>query len=350
MKTSDFDYILPEELIAQTPVEPRANSRLMVLNKTTGEIKHEKFYNIIDFLNEGDCLVLNNTKVLPARLYGKIVEKDTDVEILLLKVTGNSSIWEALVKPGKKIKKGTNLLFGGGILSGKVIEVLENGNRLIKFNFGSTTSDSNKTSFYDILEKIGTMPVPHYIKKELKNKDRYQTVYAKTIGSVAAPTAGLHFTQELLKDIKQKGVKIVHVTLHVGLGTFRPVKVDNIKDHKMHTEWYTIPNESAKIINETKANGKRVICVGTTSCRTLESAFKKYSKIKETSDETDIFIYPGFNFSITDALITNFHLPKSTLIMLVCAFAGKEYVLNAYKTAVENKYRFYSFGDAMFIH
>ena len=349
MKTSDFDYILPEELIAQTPIEPRSSSRLMVLNKITGDIKHKKFYNIIDFLKEGDCLVLNNTKVLPARLYGKIVEKNSDAELLLLKDTGND-IWETLVKPGKKIKKGTNLLFGGGILFGKVIEVLENGNRLIKFNFDSTTSDSNKTSFYDILEKIGAMPVPHYIKKELKNKDRYQTVYAKTIGSVAAPTAGLHFTQELLEDIKQKGIKIVYVTLHVGLGTFRPVKVDNIKDHKMHTEWYTIPSESAKIINETKKYGKRVICVGTTSCRTLESAFKKYGKIKETSDETDIFIYPGFKFNITDALITNFHLPKSTLIMLVCAFAGKEYVLNAYKTAVENKYRFYSFGDAMFIH
>ena len=349
MKTSDFDYVLPEELIAQVPVEPRTNSRLMVLNKATGTIEHRKFYNITDFLNEGDCLVLNNTKVLPARLYGKIVEKDTDVEILLLKYTGNSNIWETLVKPGKKIKKDTNLVFEGGILSGKVIKILESGNRLIKFNFSCTTSDGNETNFYDILEQIGKMPVPHYIKEELKDRDRYQTVYAKTVGSVAAPTAGLHFTNDLLNKIKQKGVKIVHVTLHVGLGTFRPVKVDNIKDHKMHTEWYTIPEESAKIINETKANGKRVICVGTTSCRTLESVFKKYGKIKGISDETDIFIYPGFNFNITDGLITNFHLPKSTLIMLVCAFAGKDCILNAYKTAVENKYRFYSLGDAMFV-
>lgn len=348
MKTSDFDYILPDELIAQSPIEPRSSSKLMVLNKTTGDIKHKKFYNIVDFLHEGDCLVLNNTKVLPARLYGKIVGKDSGAELLLLKDVGNNT-WETLVKPGKKIKENTKIEFGNGILFGKIVKILESGNRVIKFSFNYSDSKSSNYNFYNILEKIGTMPIPHYIKEKLKDKDRYQTVYAKTIGSVAAPTAGLHFTTELLESIKQKGIKVVYVTLHVGLGTFRPVKVDDIKNHKMHTEWYTIPDESARVISETKDSGGRVICVGTTSCRTLESVFKKYGKIRETSDNTDIFIYPGFKFNITDALITNFHLPKSTLIMLVCAFAGRDLTLKAYKTAVEEKYRFYSFGDAMFI-
>lgn len=348
MKTSDFDYILPDELIAQSPIEPRSSSKLMVLNKSTGDIKHKKFYNIVDFLHKGDCLVLNNTKVLPARLYGKIVGRNSGAELLLLKDVGNNT-WETLVKPGKKIKENTKIEFGNGILFGEIVKILESGNRLIEFNFSCSNSKNNNYNFYNILEKIGTMPIPHYIKKKLKDKDRYQTVYAKTIGSVAAPTAGLHFTNELLKSIKQKGIKVVYVTLHVGLGTFRPVKVDDIKNHKMHTEWYTIPDESARVISETKDSGGRVICVGTTSCRTLESVFKKHGKIKETSDTTDIFIYPGFEFNITDALITNFHLPKSTLIMLVCAFAGKDLALKAYETAVKEKYRFYSFGDAMFI-
>lgn len=343
MKTSDFDYNLLPNLIAQNPLEKRSDSRLMILNRATNSIEHKKIYNIINYLSPGDCLVLNNTKVLPARLYGKIAEKEAKAEILLLKDTGNN-IWEALVKPGKKIKINTSLEFGNGALYGNVVKILDSGNRLVKFSYSNSSND-----FYTILEKIGKMPIPHYIKEELKNNERYQTVYAKLTGSAAAPTAGLHFTQELLGQIQQKGINIAYVTLHVGLGTFRPVKALNIEDHKMHTEWYSVPEDSAKIINETKKAGKKVICVGTTSCRTLESVYKKYGEIKASTGETNIFIYPGFKFNITDALITNFHLPKSTLIMLVSAFAGKDYILRAYNIAVEEKYRFFSFGDAMLI-
>ena len=340
MKTTDFDYYLPKDLIAQVPLRDRDSSRLLVLNKRTGGLSHKVFTDVIEYLNPGDCLVLNDTKVIPARIFGHLEKSDSLVEFLLLKDMGQNT-WETLVKPGKKAKIEAKLEFKKDVIYGKILDILPSGSRVIKFYF--------KGNFYNILEEIGAMPVPHYIKKNLEEKDRYQTVYAKEIGSCAAPTAGLHFTESLLSKIEENGINIAKVTLHVGLGTFRPVKCEDIKDHKMHTEWYSVPKESAKIINDTKKIGKKVFCVGTTSCRTLESVFAKYGQIVECCGETDIFIYPGFKFKVMDALITNFHLPKSTLIMLVCAFAGKENVLNAYKTAVEQKYRFFSFGDAMLV-
>lgn len=339
MKTSDFFYDLPEELIAQTPVFPRDSSRLLTLSKISGEIKHDKFSSIIDYLNEGDCLVLNNTRVLPARLYGTAVDTGAVVEFVLLKQK-ELNTWEVLAGPGKKAKIGRQFKFGDK-LSAEVIDVLEDGNRIIKFSF--------KGDFYTVLDEVGQMPLPPYIKEKLQDKERYQTVYSKELGSAAAPTAGLHFTNELLDKIKERGVKIAYVTLHVGLGTFRPVKVDDITEHKMHTEHYSVSKETADIINKTKSRGGRVICVGTTSCRTVESVANTYGCICECSDDTGIFIYPGYKFKCMDALITNFHLPESTLIMLVSAFAGYENTMNAYKIAVEEKYRFFSFGDAMFI-
>jgi len=338
MKTIDFDYYLPKELIAQVPLKDRDQSRLLVLNKSTGELLHKVFTDVVDYLEAGDCLVLNDTKVIPARIFGRLESNESIVEFLLLKDMGNGT-WETLVKPGKKAKIGAKLEFKKDVIYGEILDILPSGSRIIKFYFNG--------NFYNILDEIGAMPVPHYIKKNLEEKDRYQTVYAKEIGSCAAPTAGLHFTESLLSKIEENGINIAKVTLHVGLGTFRPVKCEDIKDHKMHTEWYSVPKESAKIINITKKIGKKVVCVGTTSCRTLESVFAKYGQIVECCGETDIFIYPGFKFKVMDALITNFHLPKSTLIMLVCAFAGKENVLNAYKIAVDQKYRFFSFGDAM---
>lgn len=340
MKTSDFYYDLPKELIAQTPVEPRDSSRLMLLNRNTGEIDHKHFYDIIDSLNPGDLLVANDSRVLPARIYGIKDETGARVEFLLLRqITGNR--WEALCKPGKKAKEGTSFTFGDGLLRATVAEVKDDGNRIVDFE-----CDEN---FFSTLDKIGQMPLPPYITEELKDKERYQTVYSHELGSAAAPTAGLHFTKELMQRIKDKGVNIAYVTLHVGLGTFRPVKVDDVTKHKMHSEHYEIPEETARLINETKKNGGRVIAVGTTSCRTLESVATFYGEIKPCEGFTDIFIYPGYEFKVLDGLITNFHLPESTLIMLVSAFAGYDNVMNAYKTAVEEKYRFFSFGDAMFI-
>lgn len=340
MKTSDFYYDLPKELIAQTPVEPRDSSRLMLLDRNTGEIDHKHFYDIIDSLNPGDLLVANDSRVLPARIYGIKDETGARVEFLLLRqITGNC--WEALCKPGKKAKEGTSFTFGDGLLKATVAEVKDDGNRIVDFE-----CDEN---FFSTLDKIGQMPLPPYITEELKDKERYQTVYSHELGSAAAPTAGLHFTKELMQRIKDKGVNIAYVTLHVGLGTFRPVKVDDVTKHKMHSEHYEIPQETAKLINETKKNGGRVIAVGTTSCRTLESVATFYGEIKPCEGFTDIFIYPGYEFKVLDGLITNFHLPESTLIMLVSAFAGYDNVMNAYKTAVEEKYRFFSFGDAMFI-
>lgn len=340
MKTSDFYYDLPKELIAQTPVEPRDSSRLMLLDRNTGEIDHKHFYDIIDSLNPGDLLVANDSRVLPARIYGIKDETGARVEFLLLRqITGNR--WEVLCKPGKKAKEGTSFTFGDGLLKATVAEVKDDGNRIVDFE-----CDEN---FFSTLDKIGQMPLPPYITEELKDKERYQTVYSHELGSAAAPTAGLHFTKELMQRIKDKGVNIAYVTLHVGLGTFRPVKVDDVTKHKMHSEHYEIPQETAKLINETKKNGGRVIAVGTTSCRTLESVASFYGEIKPCEGFTDIFIYPGYEFKVLDGLITNFHLPESTLIMLVSAFAGYDNVMNAYKTAVEEKYRFFSFGDAMFI-
>ena len=340
MKTSDFYYDLPKELIAQTPVEPRDSSRLMLLNRNTGEIDHKHFYDIIDSLNPGDLLVANDSRVLPARIYGIKDETGARVEFLLLRqITGIR--WEALCKPGKKAKEGTSFTFGDGLLRATVAEVKDDGNRIVDFE-----CDEN---FFSTLDKIGQMPLPPYITEELKDKERYQTVYSHELGSAAAPTAGLHFTKELMQRIKDKGVNIAYVTLHVGLGTFRPVKVDDVTNHKMHSEHYEIPEETARLINETKKNGGRVIAVGTTSCRTLESVATFYGEIKPCEGFTDIFIYPGYEFKVLDGLITNFHLPESTLIMLVSAFAGYDNVMNAYKTAVEEKYRFFSFGDAMFI-
>lgn len=339
MKTSDFFYDLPEELIAQTPVEPRDASRLMVLNKATGAMQHVHFYDIVQYLNPGDCLILNDTRVIPARIYGT---KDTGatVEFLLLKQV-EQDLWECLAGPGRKAKEGSHFIFGGGILQGTVESVLENGNRLLRFTY--------EGNIYTVLDQIGQMPLPPYIKEKLENQERYQTVYARELGSAAAPTAGLHFTPELLEKIRAKGVEIGYVTLHVGLGTFRPVKAENIENHLMHTEHYHMPQETADMINRVKASGGRVISVGTTSCRTLESVAAKNGKICEDDDDTSIFIYPGYKFKCIDALITNFHLPESTLIMLVSALAGREHILNAYKTAVEMRYRFFSFGDAMFI-
>lgn len=340
MQKSDFYYDLPEELIAQHPMQQRTHSRLMLLDKNTGEIEHKHFYDIIDYLNAGDCLILNNTKVIPARIYGVRDDTGAVVEFLLLKNLGDDR-WECLAGPGKKAKIGYNFTYGDGIMHGVVDDVLPDGNRIVKFSYDG--------SFYEVLDRIGQMPLPHYIHEELKDNSRYQTVYAKYEGSAAAPTAGLHFTDELLEKIRKKGVKIGYVTLHVGLGTFRPVKEEQIENHLMHTEHYVLPKETADLINDTKKSGGRVICVGTTSCRTVESVASK-GEIAADEGDTSIFIYPGYEFKCLDALITNFHLPESTLIMLVSALAGRENVLNAYKVAVEEKYRFFSFGDAMFIY
>ena len=340
MKTSDFYYDLPEELIAQTPIEPRNASRLMVLNKTTGELTHKIFKDLPDYLKEGDCLVLNDTRVLPARLYGTRIDTGAVVEFVLLKQK-DLLTWEVLAGPGKKAKTGYKFRFSDE-LSCEVIDVLDDGNRIVKFICDG--------EFFSVLDKVGQMPLPPYIKEKLDNRERYQTVYSRELGSAAAPTAGLHFTKEMLEDLKSRGVKIAYVTLHVGLGTFRPVKVDDITKHHMHTEHYSISPETANIINDTKKLGGRVICVGTTSCRTVESAMQKYGEIIPCSDDTGIFIYPGYEFKCMDALITNFHLPESTLIMLVSAFAGYDNTMNAYKEAVKEKYRFFSFGDAMFIY
>lgn len=340
MDVKDFYYDLPQELIAQDPLEDRSSSRLLVLNKETGEMEHTDFKHIINYLKPEDCLVLNNTKVIPARLFGEKEGTQAKIEILLLKRKEND-IWETLVKPGKKAKPGTKIIFGQGLLVGEVLEVVEDGNRLIQFSYEGI--------FEEILDKLGQMPLPPYITHQLKDKNRYQTVYAKHDGSAAAPTAGLHFTPELLAQIKEKGIRIAEVTLHVGLGTFRPVKVENVQEHHMHSEFYMVTQEAADIINETKKKGGRVICVGTTSCRTIESAAAEDGTLRECSGWTDIFIYPGYQFKVLDALITNFHLPESTLVMLVSALAGRDHIIEAYKTAVEEKYRFFSFGDAMFI-
>lgn len=340
MKTSDFYYDLPEELIAQTPVEPRDSSRMLVLNRESGEISHRHFYDIIDLLKEGDCLILNDSRVLPARIFGKKENTGANVEFLLLKHIENKR-WEALARPGRKAKPGVKFIFGDGLMSCTVVDVTEEGNRILDFEC--------EGSFYEALDRLGQMPLPPYIHEKLKDKERYQTVYSRELGSAAAPTAGLHFTKELLERIRQKGVNIGYVTLHVGLGTFRPVKVDDVTKHHMHSEHYELPEETARLINQTKQNGGRVISVGTTSCRTLETVAKKEGCIKAGEGWTDIFIYPGFKFEVLDGLITNFHLPESTLIMLVSAFAGYDNVMNAYKVAVEEKYRFFSFGDAMII-
>lgn len=340
MKTKDFYYDLPKELIAQDPIKERDHSRLMILDKNTGEITHKHFYDIYSELMPNDCLILNDSRVLPARIYGTREDTKAMVEFLLLN-RKSAKRWECLAGPGKKAKVGTKFIFLKDVLNGEIIEVLENGNRIIEFSF--------EGDFYSILDKIGSMPLPHYITKELKDKERYQTVYSKDLGSAAAPTAGLHFTKELLSKIKNKGVKIGFVTLHVGLGTFRPVKSENILDHKMHSEHYEISQEVADMILETKKNNGRVIAVGTTSCRTLESMYNLEGKITKSTGWTDIFIYPGYKFNVIDALITNFHLPESTLIMLVSALAGRENILCAYNEAILEKYRFFSFGDAMFI-
>ena len=340
MDVKDFDYDLPEELIAQDPLEDRSSSRLMVLDKKTGDIEHKIFRDVVDYLQPGDCLVLNNTKVIPARLFGVKEGTEAKIEILLLKRKEND-IWETLVKPGKKCKPGVKISFGEGLLIGEVLEVVEDGNRLIRFHYDGI--------FEEILDQLGQMPLPPYITHQLKDKNRYQTVYAKYDGSAAAPTAGLHFTPELLQQIRDMGIDIAEVTLHVGLGTFRPVKVDTIEEHHMHSEFYRIEQSEADKINRAKANGHRVIAVGTTSTRTLESAAEEDGTLREKSGWTDIFIYPGYKFKVIDALITNFHLPQSTLVMLVSALAGREHILAAYKKAVEEKYRFFSFGDAMLI-
>lgn len=341
MKTSDFFYELPQELIAQTPVYPRDSSKLMILDRNTGDIEHKIFHDLIDYLEPNDCLILNDTRVIPARIYGVKKETGAVVEFLLLKQKENN-VWECLCKPGKRAKIGTEFVFGEGIVDCTVTDITDDGNRMIKFNCDSK-------EIYNILDKIGKMPLPPYITAELKDGERYQTVYSKELGSAAAPTAGLHFTKEMLRKIQEKGIKIGYVTLHVGLGTFRPVKVDDVTKHKMHSEHYHLPKETADLINETKAHGGRVISVGTTSTRTLESVASKNGCICEDDDDTSIFIYPGYKFKCIDALVTNFHLPESTLIMLISAFAGYDTVMNAYKTAVDEKYRFFSFGDAMFI-
>ena len=340
MKLTDFNYYLPEELIAQTPIEKRDDSRLMLLDKNTGEIKHTVFKDIINYLQPGDCLVRNNTKVIPARLYGK-KETGANVEFVLLKnIQGD--IWEAMVRPGNKLHSGAKVVFGDGILKATILETLNDGTRKVEFEYTGI--------FNEILDKIGLMPLPPYIHESLKDKDRYQTVYAKYNGSAAAPTAGLHFTDELLKEIEAKGVKIANVTLHVGIGTFRPVKEENIEEHHMHTEHYYIKQEDVEKINTAKKEGHRVIAVGTTSCRTLETIANEDGYVNECEGDTGIYIYPGYKFRCIDGLITNFHLPESTLLMLVSALAGRENVLNAYNEAVKEKYRFFSFGDAMFIH
>ena len=341
MNVHDFYFDLPQELIAQDPLENRSSSRLLVLDRDSGDVEHKTFTDIVDYLNEGDCLVINDTKVIPARLFGLRETTNASIEVLLLKRREND-IWETLVKPGKKAKIGTKIIFGDGKLIGTVIDIVEEGNRLIKFEYEGI--------FEEVLDELGQMPLPPYITHTLQDKNRYQTVYAKHEGSAAAPTAGLHFTKELLEQIEKKGVKIARVTFHVGLGTFRPVKVENVLEHHMHSEFYQIDADAAKTINEAKDNGHRVIAVGTTSSRTLESVGDENGRVKETSGWTDIFIYPGYKFKVVDNLITNFHLPESTLVMLVSALAGRENVLDAYKEAVKEGYRFFSFGDAMFIH
>ena len=340
LKKSDFYFDLPQELIAQDPLEDRSSSRLLVLDKETGEMEHRVFHDIVEYLHEGDCLVLNNTKVIPARLMGTKKDTGATIEVLLLKRREND-IWETLVKPGKKAKPGTVITFGEGLLTGTVVDIVDEGNRLIQFSYEGI--------FEEVLDKLGEMPLPPYITHKLQDKNRYQTVYAKYEGSAAAPTAGLHFTKELLAQVEEKGVKIAYVTLHVGLGTFRPVKEENVLEHHMHSEFYQVTPEAAKLINDTKAAGGRVICVGTTSCRTIERAADQNGVVQAGCGDTEIFIYPGYQFKVLDNLITNFHLPESTLIMLVSALAGREHVLHAYETAVEMKYRFFSFGDAMFI-
>lgn len=340
MKTKDFDYALPEELIAQTPIERRDASRLLCLNKVTGEFSHHHFYELPDFLKPGDCMILNNSRVLPARLLGKRLPGGGACEVLLLIDRGEQT-WECIVRPGKHLRAGARMSFGDGELTAEVTQVLEGGNRMVRFSYEGI--------FLEVLEHLGKMPLPPYIREELQDRERYQTVYSKVNGSAAAPTAGLHFTPELLGRIQEKGVKLGYVTLHVGLGTFRPVKEEDITDHDMHSEYCVIPQETADLINETRANGGRVICVGTTSCRTIESWAKEDGHMEASAGWTDIFIYPGYKFKVMDALVTNFHLPQSTLIMLVSALAGREHVLAAYEEAVRERYRFFSFGDAMFI-
>ena len=340
MKTSDYFYELPKELIAQTPLERRDSSRLLVLDRKSGEVEHKHFFDIIDYLKEGDCLILNDSRVLPARIYGIKKETGARVEFLLL-TQRSQKVWECLAGPGKKARENTEFIFGDGIMTGKVLEVLDNGNRVVEFYC--------EDNFFVALDKLGEMPLPPYITVKLQDKERYQTVYSKELGSAAAPTAGLHFTEDLLQKIRDKGVKIGYVTLHVGLGTFRPVKVDDVTKHKMHSEHYEVPEETAKLIKETKSSGGRVISVGTTSCRTLEAVAKEHGEVIACDGWTDIFIYPPYEFKVLDGLITNFHLPESTLIMLVSAFAGYDNIMNAYKIAVEEKYRFFSFGDAMLI-
>lgn len=340
LKKSDFYFDLPKELIAQSPLKDRSSSKLILLDKKTGQVKHDIFYNIADYLRPGDCLVLNDTKVIPARLIGVREDTGAGVEVLLLKRKEND-IWETLVKPGKKARPGMRLSFGGGLLRAKVLDIVEEGNRLISFEYDGI--------FEEVLDALGEMPLPPYITRKLEDKNRYQTVYAKYEGSAAAPTAGLHFTRELLEEIEKKGIDTAYVTLHVGLGTFRPVKADNILEHHMHSEYYRINAQAADKINRAKAAGNRVICVGTTSCRTIESAADERGMLHECSGNTSIFIYPGYKFKLADALITNFHLPESTLVMLVSALAGRENVLNAYEEAIRQKYRFFSFGDAMFV-
>ena len=340
MQRSDFYYDLPQELIAQTPVEPRNSSRMLCLDRTTGEVTHDHFYNLCDHLKKGDLLVLNDSRVLPARIYGETEDTHSFIEFLLVEQRGNLE-WEILCRPGKKARVGRRFVFGEGLLTAEITEVLEDGNRIARFEC--------EGSFFEALDKIGQMPLPPYITEKLKDKERYQTVYSHEVGSSAAPTAGLHFTKEQLKELEEAGINIAYVTLHVGLGTFRPVKEDKVTDHKMHREHYEIPKRTAELINKTKAEGGRVIAVGTTSCRTLESVATFYGEIKPCSGYTEIFIYPGYEFKVLDGLITNFHLPESTLIMLVSAFAGYENTMNAYKIAVEEKYRFFSFGDSMCI-
>lgn len=339
MRTSDFKYDLPKELIAQVPIEKRDMSRLMVLDKTTGKIEHKVFYDIIDYLEKGDTLVLNDTKVIPARIYGHRENKEESIEVLLVKDYGNDT-WEVLAKPGKKLKPDTEIIFSDK-LKAKVIDILEEGERVIRFSYDGI--------FNELLDEIGIMPLPPYITEKLEDKDRYQTVYSKIRGSAAAPTAGLHFTKDLLKKIEEKGVNIAYVTLHVGIGTFRPVKVDNVLEHKMHSEYYELSNEAATLINETKKRGNKIVCVGTTSCRTIESAANDDGTVRAEKKETSIFIYPGYKFKVVTNLVTNFHLPESTLIMLVSALAGKDNIMGAYNEAVKEKYRFFSFGDAMYI-
>lgn len=340
MKTSDFNFELPEELIAQDPLEDRSASRLLVLNKETGETEHKIFKDIIDLVNPGDCLVLNNTKVIPARLLGVKEDTGAHVEVFLLKKLSKDT-WETLVKPGKKLKPGARVIFGDGLLTATILDTMEEGIRKVLFEYDGI--------FEEVLDKLGEMPLPPYITHKLKDRDRYQTVYARYDGSAAAPTAGLHFTKELLTELEAKGVRIAYVTLHVGLGTFRPVKVDDVANHHMHSEHYIITEEAADIINTTKENGGRVICVGTTSCRTIESAADDTGKVIPGENDTQIFIYPGYSFKVLDVLITNFHLPESTLVMLVSALAGKDNIMKAYKEAIDLRYRFFSFGDAMFI-